>query len=482
MRLSQKLRKKQAELDFIDIDPTRDTKLYLDPQLISASKHPLAEACHAQIEGFFQHFLNLLRANRKSEARSLFNYLHEPNETCLGQSIGSPSGRGIGAEQATQLFESIVKSKAAKTGVLEHLEDCSIFIEGIGADKVSDMTTNILRGQLISYTQQQCELHRLSMNPNTAMGPIWDNRNRRWIHITTNSLILKNKPILLVPKSFVSIAKIHTLDKYHRNFVLEHIRQDQLSRNGPFVHRRFFRNGTEKVWVVKKELKEKIAPTNKDWVSSFTGAHPQVFKKFKQWVKKNSKPLPSSCLPGDDDIGKISTYLEKRLREIKPGSDEATAYHDLMLSVLELLFHPSLTNPRKEQEIHEGRKRIDITFDNAATTGFFYALHKIHQLESSYIMIECKNYGSEIGNPEVDQLAGRFGVNRGKVGILLCRTLANRAKLIQRCRDTLADGRGLILPLTDENIAALLKAKADEPDSRPEESLLADIKREIHLN
>lgn len=481
MRMSRRLRKAQAEMDFVDIDPGVDTALYVDPQLIASSAHPFADACHAQISGFFQHFLDLLRAGQADDARRLFAHLHEPNETCLGQSRGTPSGRGIGSEQADQLFVSISESRAAATGVLEHLEDCALFIENIGGDKISDMTTNVIRGLLVSYTQAQCALHRLALRPNTTMGPIWDNESRSWIFMSTDALVIDDRPILLVPKSFVSRAKIYTMDKYHRHFVLEYIKRDQLARNGPFVRRRTRRDGSESVRVFKKELEEHIAPAEKDWISTFTSGHPTVFRDFRAWALMRARPLSSAELPGSDQTSAVAQYLAERLMQIRPGNDGATAYHDLMLGVLELLFYPSLTSPRKEREIHEGRKRIDITFDNAARQGFFHALHAIRRLPSAYIMIECKNYGREVGNPEVDQLAGRFGVNRGQVGILLCRSVEDRARLIQRCQDTFRDGRGLMLPLTDDNVLALLAAKAQAPTSRPEEQFLNDLAREICL-
>lgn len=481
MRMSRRLQKTQAELDFVDIDPTRDTPLYIDPQLIAASPHPFAETCHAQLGGFFQYFLDLLRTGHSAEARTLFSHLHEPNETCLGQSRGVPSGRGIGSEQADQLFVSISESRAAATGVLEHLEDCALFIDNIGGDKISDMTTNILRGPLVAYTQAQCELHRLAMRPNTLMGPIWESNTRQWSFTSTDAFVIEDRPILFVPKSFVSVAKIYTLDKYHRHFVLEHIRADQLARDGPFVRRATRRDGSERVWVVKKELQASVAPAEKDWVSTFTASHPAVFRNFRQWALQRAQPLSSADLPGSDQAGEIANFLAERLTGIQPGNNEATAYHDLVLSVLELLFYPSLTNPRKEREIHDGRKRIDITFDNAARQGFFWHLHQVRGIPSPYIMVECKNYGREVGNPEVDQLSGRFGVNRGKVGMLLCRSLEDRGRLIQRCQDTFRDGRGLMLPITDEDLHALLGAKGVAPNSRPEEQFLTDLAREICL-
>ncbi len=483
MKISQRfnLERTQAEIDFVDIDTDVDMPLYIDAQLIAASGHIFANECYTSIHGFFSHFIELLRTNRQLEARALFAHLHEPNETCFGVSTGTPSGRGIGGKQADTLFESIRQSGAVETGVLEHLEDCAIFVRGIERDKVSDMTTNIIRRNLITYTQRQAELHGIPLRAATPSGALWDNASRRWIFAHTDMLVVDERPILLVPKGFVSYAKTYNLQKYHTHFVLNFIKQEQLRTNGPFVHRRMRRNGTERVWVSKEELEEEIAPAEKEFVAGFTSQHGAVFERFKEWAKEKARPLSPSELRSTDNIADIALFLADTLATIAPGNDGASQYHRLVVGILEFLFFPSLTCPIKEREIHEGRKRIDITFDNSARGGIFWSLHQVHQIPCQYIMVECKNYGREIGNPEIDQLSGRFSVNRGKIGMLLCRSLEDRPRLIERCRDTYRDERGLLLPVTDENLSMLLRAKAEAPSSRPEEMMLNNLVREIIL-
>jgi hypothetical protein len=127
-----------------------------------------------------------------------------------------------------------------------------------------------------------------------------------------------------------------------------------------------------------------------------------------------------------------------------------------MIGVVEFLFFPNLLNPTKEQEIHQGRKRIDILMENGARGGVFHRLHDIRKLPCAFVPIECKNYTTEVANPELDQLAGRFSVNRGKFGILCCRAFEDRAVFVERCRDTFKDDRGLIMPLDDDLVLRLL--------------------------
>jgi len=152
----------------------------------------------------------------------------------------------------------------------------------------------------------------------------------------------------------------------------------------------------------------------------------------------------------------IAQALINSLGAIPPGDRTASDYHNLMIGVSEFVFFPSLMHPKKEREIHQGRKRIDIFFENAATTGVFERIPTLRGLPCAYVPFECKNYATEVANPELDQLAGRFSINRGKLGFLCCRTFQNRQRFIESCRDTFNDDRGLIIPLDDDAVIRLL--------------------------
>ena len=65
------------------------------------------------------------------------------------------------------------------------------------------------------------------------------------------------------------------------------------------------------------------------------------------------------------------------------------------------------------------------------------------------------------GFAALDQLSGRFAPNRGQVGFLLCRTIDNMDRFIERCRNTYRDSRGLIIPLVDEDVVGLLTKHSD---------------------
>lgn len=94
--------------------------------------------------------------------------------------------------------------------------------------------------------------------------------------------------------------------------------------------------------------------------------------------------------------------------------------------------------------------------------------------------MECKNYGSEVANPELDQISGRFSPNRGKFGLLVCRTIDDMERFIARCADTYHDSRGTIIPLVDDDFIYMLN-EVKKGRENPEEELLADRLRKIIL-
>jgi len=475
MRISQlfNLGKSQAELDFVDIDTAMDLPLFLDPFFLGHRKDKWSNEATFTLRSFFQKLIDLTKAGEENQARELFEYLHEPNSTCLGMSVGNPEGRGVGKEDTSKIYDNLLKSKAIQTGLLQDIEDNILFVDNFGKDKLSDMATNILRKHLIEYTQQQCILHNIPLTNNVPSEFFWSGQHEEWSSEYTQMLVINNKKILLVPKGVVSFSDAYTPDKYYNHFVLNFLQNEHLKLNTALVKQR----SSGKKYVTKKDLKE-ANPLTKEFLREFTLKHPEVLKAFKASTKSSSV---KNIEIADLSVKEICKILGEQLVKIPSGNSNASNFHNIIHGILELIFYPYLIYPRKEKEIHEGRKRIDITFDNAADNGIFYRLAENMMLPCQYLFIECKNYSSDPANAELDQLSSRFSVNRGRVGFLVCRTFVNRQLFIKRCRDTYKDGRGLIIPLADQDIINLLDNHNEYNDTFLDK-YLSDIIREVAMD
>lgn len=456
MKISQLygLGKTQYELDFVDIDPEKDTPLFLDPYYISKCDFPFAIEAHRTIRTYFEYLLALLRGKRFSQAEELFSHLGESNDICMGMSSGRPRGHGMGPEDTNAIFKQLLQSRAIISGVMEDIEDFRIFVPNVDKDKVSDMTANIIKMQLKQYTQEQCNLYGIPLTQGVPSGMYWDPDKKVWDNLYTERLVINERPILLVPKRIVSFTDKYTPGEYRQHFVLNYLQNENLKLQTALVQKR--KSGEE--YVTKKSITAKEPVIDKEYLARFTEQHPKVFANFKSHTAKKLSHLGGEGLEEIDAI-EVCNYLIEALKSIPSGTANASRFHNLIIGVLELLLYPNLSAPKKEREIHEGRKRIDIVFNNSAERGFFFDLpNKNALLPCPFVFVECKNYTGEVENPELDQLSGRFSNRRGKVGILSCRALDNEELFMKRCSDTFEDDRGLIIPITDDDLIRALRA------------------------
>ncbi len=458
MRFSEHfgLKLTQSELDFVDVDPTRDTRLYLDPLALETRQDEWSVRCGDCIRTFFQELLDALRLEDDERCQDLMSHLHEPQETYLGESSGDPDGRGIAAEQGDQILEALRNSRAAVTGILSDLAESSLFIDGIDNDKISDLTTNVVRGPLLDYTAAQCELHGIGGLRPYGGPPVWNPVAAEWEGRQAMLPYIGANPIILVPKYAVRRATSLRGREFYDMHMIEFLRHE---RQAAIALARAIRGKVRR--VTKKEIKAQRPYTGKAMLAEFAQRHPEILEEYKR-TKTASGPLDPSKFDEDFDPAAIAAIVQRKLREIPPGKDAADDYHNLAIGFLTFLFHPSLVNPVKEAQINQGRKRIDIRYTNNYASPFFQKILAAPQTRAVSVVVECKNYADDIGNPELDQLAGRFSDVRGWFGMLLCRNVDDWDAVNARCHDLARDGHGFIIVLTDDDIHAMLQAVADK--------------------
>jgi hypothetical protein len=144
------------------------------------------------------------------------------------------------------------------------------------------------------------------------------------------------------------------------------------------------------------------------------------------------------------------------VKAVAPGFDGATNYHHAVESLPTASFYPCLDQPRREAKIHEGRKRIDISYTNVANRGFFDWVHRVHGAPAPNVFVECKNYGCDVANPEIDHSPEGFHPCGGGSGCCCTDAFGDKATLVRRRRDTALDDRGYIIALDDGDLGALV--------------------------
>lgn len=454
------LNQSQPMLDFVDIDLDMDFPLYLDPAGFLNPRDEFAQKCQDDLQDFFGAVLQEIAKGNLGKGTQLLEGLREPNETHLGVSSGAPNGRGLGRLQAQQVLDSLHGSPAGKSGLLRDLTDVALFIDGIGADKISDMTTNIIRRHLIEYTQQQFEFHRQPIVGKVPTGLLWDTGNGKWITDEFDSIpVINGHRVLLVPKRYVRWrgGLQQAAQKYYNHFVTNFIRDEQLKTNGKLVEVVKTKKSTKKV-VYKKSI-NKAHPLSKPFLADFSSKHPKEYEKFRHQHDRYAPIGIRTLMTAHDkvfDEKKFDNGLILALRKIPSGRKHATDYHHFITGVLTYIFYPDLISPSLEHDIDDKRKRIDISFLNSSDKGFFKDRKDDPFTCSREVSIECKNYNNDIANPEIDQMAGRFDPLRGRFGIILCRKNDDAALVRKRCQDVFRKQNGLIVVLDDQDIEDVL--------------------------
>lgn len=195
-----------------------DTPLYVDPFLIYDDHDEFWARAHDHMTDFFAMVLGIVReskGNRASiawkKAQNLLVF-REPREFCLGLAVGHSSGSGPGKKLAEPMLHGAQMATLGGTDHIEHVEELILLSEGMGLDRISDLTCNILKSYFIRYTQGICRHHSIPTHPQRVRNASWDDKNIRWrdeeIDLPYNRH--QDSAILLCPQRF--LKEIMTVD------------------------------------------------------------------------------------------------------------------------------------------------------------------------------------------------------------------------------------------------------------------------------
>ena len=224
----------KSKLDSLNIfDPTLafDTKLAIDPLLLSKCSHP--EISKEAVQQYKKHFeliiKFLINSNNIDDiawrtARKLLEF-HEIRGTCLGYGDGSIGGSGFGPSLTDRVLR--LAKEIVDLGVLDPdlFPAMALFEEDIGPDRISDMTTNVIIKSLIKLNERVLKKFKLAGERFEINGTTG--------YLLKNPFQIKRTPIILVPKDTLSelpiagdwesISYVASQNQALRNRVNEHI-------------------------------------------------------------------------------------------------------------------------------------------------------------------------------------------------------------------------------------------------------------------
>lgn len=211
MKFSEKYRvEKDVNDNWFDPILTYDTRLFIDPFEVFKNEKDFFIGAHDKIIRFFNETLKII-AKSSGQKNNLFYkksrqllLFPEVSEIGLGYTQESTSGAGSGSEFADIMFDSIWIAIKKGVSKIEHFEELEIFNVGIGPDRISDITANILKKELILYTESICKKHKVAMREYQIRNSDFNFKYLRW---ERNRYLLpeglENKPIILVPENYL---------------------------------------------------------------------------------------------------------------------------------------------------------------------------------------------------------------------------------------------------------------------------------------
>jgi hypothetical protein len=298
-----------------------DTPLFVDPILVFKNDLEEFSDINEKIKSFFDIVFKevaLVKGKPVKEWKKALMLLSfkETFETCLGYTNFGQSGSGIGPDFALKIFHSIVDFiDWGLEEFNEYLSPFELFGEGIGPDRISDMLSNIIKQDLIKYTQEICKRHKIPLKKLPIRNISFD-KTLGWSHgkvfLPVNPI--NNKPIILVPKDF-----LRSESNEMRNFVdyLLHIENDDLRRQiSSLITENISKENLRKVVSENKDffkdlLKEYLEELKKERNPYDLRNDPSMLGEFKEILEKIKDKLPKF-----DDLGKSKESLKNHVENI----------------------------------------------------------------------------------------------------------------------------------------------------------------------
>ncbi len=154
------------EYGAFNVSLINDLPLFIDPFLLFNSDKTEYQSLHEDIIAYLRFLRDkaVVGATTSALIRAWYTF-PELKQTWLGFSQVGNAGRGLGPDFAFSLHRNLhtVFSSFGDEGITHgsHLEKLTLIRDGVGRDKISDFTTNLIKEYLLCFTQQLAEAYLL---------------------------------------------------------------------------------------------------------------------------------------------------------------------------------------------------------------------------------------------------------------------------------------------------------------------------------
>ena len=295
------------DLDFVDIDDVKDTKLFIDPYVIQALDDSLCSEAQRCIDSFFKELFIACKTRNLKRLRYLLKHASEPNETNLGMKTKSRYGKGSTAKELSVLFLEFYKLVSQNPNIESDPLALCMYIKNFDKDKMSDLITNIIRKQLYDFTLQQVNKYNVDLyNEPISLGYFWNPDLLTWEELRGKPLRTNQGTVLLVPKRIVRSRYVFNVEIYIKQYILTVLQKEHLDNQSDLCTKRESKNGKITIYPPTKKYlyeKEVNGTIHKDYAFNYSKENRITEEAFLTSVLKRIRNNEGKL--SDDELDRI---------------------------------------------------------------------------------------------------------------------------------------------------------------------------------
>lgn len=274
---------------FADVHVNVDNRLFIDPSAIRNGTDKYSKRAQSRLVDYFGQAVEAARSTDPADqlrGRRLLDHTHEPNETRLGMSKREPRGSAFAEGLADDLWDELVENPACRIAAMMYLEDVPLFINFVGPDRISDLTTRIVFDVLADFTDDMMALYpNLKAGQTTEASYWWNPASSVWEEKEFTLPFARDRQLLLVPTNWVFWRNAMDPKQFYNRYSTQAVALERGRRN---------RKG-KLIPASKREIKKEfpgVRKLNNDKTVEYLTKHQRnLAREYQQAVDEKFEPM-----------------------------------------------------------------------------------------------------------------------------------------------------------------------------------------------